>query len=241
MNQIIFEDRAVAFIDVLGFSALVTEASHDQKALNQLQSLVGVLESVVPTIDQDVDETVPADLIPAHIYISDSIILSALLSDSNFKSYNGLEIIVMRAIQLTHRFLGAGYLLRGGISIGKVWHGTSNIVGPAYQETYKLEQSGDEPCIILSDEAEKLWLKGVCGSSRMCIRHNSSLMVNGLHNFYIPGNTNHGVLEETYECYFNIVENNINSSLPQSAKDKWSWFKKYLEDEQDESKKWSFA
>ena len=209
--------------------------------MNQLQSLLEVLESAVPTLNKGVDESVPAELIPAHIYISDSIILSTPLFDTGFKNYNGLEIIVMRTTQLAHRFLDAGYLLRGGISVGKVWHGTSNIVGPAYQEAYELEDSGDEPCIVLSDNAEKHWMKGFCRDSRLCIRHKSSLMVNGLHNFYIPGNTTHGVIEETYERYAKIVEYNINSSLPQNAKDKWTWFEKYIEDEQSEANKWAVA
>ncbi|MFT6051062.1 MAG: hypothetical protein ACI9B9_000702 [Halioglobus sp.] len=42
----------------------------------------------------------------------------------------------MRTIQLTHIFLAKGYLIRGGVSIGKVWHTESNIIGPAYQGAY---------------------------------------------------------------------------------------------------------
>ena len=125
--KIEFEDRAVAFIDVLGFSSLVTSAASDPLAFEELQVLVDILSSVIPYLDQGVSKTVPVHLIPEHTYISDSIILSAPLKDDAMKSYNGLSIVVMRCIQLTHHFLKAGYLLRGGISIGKAWHNKSNI------------------------------------------------------------------------------------------------------------------
>jgi uncharacterized protein YqhQ len=52
---------------------------------------------------------------------------------------NPLETIMMYVSLLTHRFLQAGYLIRGEIDIGKVWHGEHTIVGPAYQEAYKIE------------------------------------------------------------------------------------------------------
>jgi hypothetical protein len=214
MTKIVFEDRAVAFIDVLGFSAIVNNASK---------------------------YAVPSRLIPTHTYISDSIILSAPLSDSTVTNYNGLEILVMRCIQLTHHFLKSGYLLRGGVAVGKVWHGKSNVVGPAYQEAYLLEANGSEPRIVLSEKSVAQWEKGFCSGSRMCIQKDGVTMVNGLHDFYIPGNTKHGVIDETYNKYEKITENAINGSLPQNAKDKWLWFKEYLEAESNEGRKWSVA
>lgn len=241
MTKIVFEDRAVAFIDVLGFSAIVNNASKYAMATNQLQSLVELLSSVVPTLDKTVAKSVPSRLIPTHTYISDSIILSAPLSDSTVTNYNGLEILVMRCIQLTHHFLKSGYLLRGGVAVGKVWHGKSNVVGPAYQEAYLLEANESEPRIVLSEKSVAQWEKGFCSGSRMCIQKDGVTMVNGLHDFYIPGNTKHGVIDETYNKYEKITENAINGSLPQNAKDKWLWFKEYLEAESNEGRKWSVA
>ena len=128
-----FENRAVAFIDVLGFKALVNSATDNPDSLTQLSNLIVLLEKAVPRFDAQVDHSVPSHLIPKHNYISDCIILSAPLSDTARRNYNGLDILIMRVIQLTHFFLNAGYLIRGGISVGKVWHTDPNIVGPAYQ------------------------------------------------------------------------------------------------------------
>ena len=173
MSTISFEYRAVAFLDVLGFSSLVSKAGSDAASLNKLQSLVDILSSAVPTLDAIVNPNVPEHLIPKHNYLSDSIILSAPMSDATAKNYNGLEVLVMRVIQLTHHLLAAGYLLRGGLSVGKVWHTDSNIIGPAYQEAYSIEANAEDPCVALSDAAVAIWNNEFCGRSRMCLCKNS--------------------------------------------------------------------
>lgn len=232
-----FEDRAVAFVDVLGFKSLVERAASSNEALNQLSELVALLEGVVPKLDKTVDSDIPQHLIPRHNCISDCIILSAPVSDEARTNYNGLEVVIMRVIQLTHFFLDAGYLVRGGISVGKVWHTDSNIVGPAYQEAYLLEANGNEPMVVLSDSA-----KAVPGwGSRMCLEHEGKVFVNGLHDFYIPGNTKHGAIEDAYSNYAELADDALNSQLPKKVKDKWSWFRAYLDSESQEGMKWNNA
>jgi hypothetical protein len=241
MTKINFENRAVAFIDVLGFKDLVNNACKNATSMNNLQSLIELLSSVVPALDKTVDNSVPARLIPEHTYISDTIILSAPISDDTVTSYNGLEILVMRCIQLTHYFLRSGYLLRGGIAVGKVWHEKSNIVGPGYHDAYLLEEKEDKPRIVLSENSLPHWKKGFGNGSRMCIQKDGIIMVNGLYDAYIPGNTKPEVINKTYDEYERIAENAINSSLPQPAKDKWVWFREYIETESHEGRQWSVA
>lgn len=241
MSNVFFEDRAIAFIDVLGFSDIVNNASKNAIVMSQLQSLVELLSSAVPTLNNTVENSVPHHLIPTHTYISDSIILSAPLFDRTVSNYNGLEILVMRCIQLTHHFLNSGYLLRGAIAVGKVWHEESNVVGPAYQEAYKLEKIGCEPRIVLSKNSAAQWEKGYGSGSRMCIQKDGVTMVNGLLDFYIPGNTEYGVIEAIYDKYDKLTEKAINSSLPPEAIKKWLWFKEYLKAEGSEGRKWSVA
>lgn len=232
-----FEERAVAFVDVLGFKELVEKAAESNEALNRLSNLVAILEGVVPKLNETVDRSIPNHLVPRHNCISDCIILSAPLSDENSKSYNGLEVVIMRVIQLTHFFLNAGYLVRGGISVGKVWHTDSNIVGPAYQEAYLLEANGNEPMVVLSDAASEFPRWG----SRMCLEYNGKVFVNGLHDFYMPGNTKHGVIEAAYSNYEKIAKDALDSKLPAKVKNKWSWFKAYLDSESKEGMKWANA
>lgn len=232
-----FEDRAVAFIDVLGFKALVNEAVVNEQAKKKLVDLVGLLQSAIPRLNAGVDATVPINLIPRHQYISDCIILSAPLNDPERSWYNGFSIVVMRAIQLSHFFLNEGYLIRGGISAGKLWHTESNIIGPAYQEAYLLEANGNEPRIQLHPHALQYW----DGGSRMCLNDGNVSFVNGLFDFYIPNNTEYGVIEATYEKYESFAATALASNLPQPAKDKWQWFQTFLQSEKPEGLQWAAA
>jgi hypothetical protein len=232
-----FEERAVAFIDVLGFKALVNKSASDSSSLAQLGNLVELLSSAVPSLDKTVDTSIPQHLIPKHIYISDCIILSAPLKDEDRASYDGLQILVMRVIQLSHFFLSAGYLVRGGISVGKVWHTDSNIVGPAYQEAFNLEQEETAPIVVLSDHAASQWT----GNSRMCLTHEDKIFVNGLFDHYISNNTQHGAIERAYANYATLAEQRLAECLPDSAKQKWAWFRNFLASEAPEGLKWAQA
>lgn len=226
MQKIVFEERAVAFIDVLGFKSVVENL--DSK--NFLEELVATLEEAVPGLDSMVDSNVPRELIPKHISISDSIILSAPLTSDNMDSYCGLSILVMRVIQLTHMFLAKGYLIRGGISIGSVWHTDSNIVGPAYQNAYLIETKTGSPRIELDAKAKDYWLERNGTSNFMCLNYRDCFMVNGLHDYYIQDGT-HGATEKVFKNYKTTIEQKKSSEMIDSVQYKWWWYGEFLNSE----------
>ncbi|ELA6794654.1 hypothetical protein QNE27_004235 [Vibrio alginolyticus] len=230
MTNINFEERAVAFIDVLGFKAIVDNAAVGSDNFELLRDLIGTLENALPNLNSKVNSDVPTELIPKHIYISDSIILSAPLSSEKMKGYCGLSILVMRVIQLTHLFLSKGYLIRGGISIGKVWHSDSNIVGPAYQEAYLLETKTGVPRIELSDSAKAHWDKINGKGNFMCLDYRNCFMVNGLHDYYIQDFT-HGAAERKFGSYLETINQKLSTISNESARYKWWWYKEFLESE----------
>jgi len=73
----------------------------------------------------------------------------------------------------------------------------------------------------------------------MCLMDGNVPFVNGLFDFYIPNSTGHGVIEATYEKYEHLIAEALASQLPQSAKDKWQWFQKFLQSEKPEGLKWA--
>ncbi|MDV6340537.1 hypothetical protein R2103_01945 [Nitrosomonas sp. Is24] len=230
MQKIKFENRAVAFIDILGFKSVVGAAVQDGKGLCELEELISMLESVVPNLDGTVDQSIHRDLIPKHIYISDCIILSAPLASDKMPSYRGLSILVMRVIQISHILLSKGYLIRGGISVGQVWHTDSNIVGTAYQEAYQIETRTDVPRVELSRGAKELWNRTEGSANTMCLDYEEHFMVNVLHDYYIQ-DTSHGAIERAFDKYSNVIEKNLAANYPESVEYKWRWFKQYLESE----------
>jgi hypothetical protein len=225
-----FEDKAVAFIDVLGFKALVNKAALSASDLPQLDQLVQLLGMVIPYLDGSVEKSVPQHLIPRHLCISDCIILSAPLhvSFDEHKNYSGLEILVMRVIQVTQLLLDFGYLVRGAIEVGKVWHVDTNIVGPAYQEAYRLEPSAKMPRVILSAAATQLWrTSGESAGNRMCINYEGQYIVNGLHSYYIPARFG-GDISAAFNRYAAVVTHNLNAGLDPDCHSKWEWMLQYL-------------
>lgn len=234
-----FEERAVAFIDVLGFKLLVDAAVIDKQRLEELGKLIDLLSSAIPIFNKSVHESVPRHLIPKHLYISDCIILSAPLNDEARRDYSGVEVLVMRAIQLQHFFMSKGYLLRGGVAAGKVFHSESNIVGPAYQKALETEQRARNPYVLLDDSC----IPHLHGGSRAVLKDpkEDRLFVNGLFDYYIPNNFEHGAVERAYEEYGAIVRHVLASNTCERAKEKWQWFSNFLESESPQGKKWYAA
>jgi hypothetical protein len=227
-----FEDRAVAFIDVLGFKVLVNKAASSATDVPQLDQLVRLLGMVIPYLDGSVEKSVPQRLIPRHLYVSDCIILSAPLQVSfdEHKNYSGLEILVMRIIQVTQLLLDFGYLIRGAIDVGQVWHADTNIVGPAYQEAFRLEHVAKMPRVILSAAATQLWRSsGESAGSRMCIDYEGQCIVNTLHSYYIPARFG-GDISAAFNRYAAVVTHNLNADLDPDCRSKWEWMQQYLTD-----------
>lgn len=227
MQSIQFEKRAVAFIDVLGFKQVVASSQSGGKAHAELEELIYLLESAVPTLDKAVTPSVPKHLIPTHIYISDSIILSAPLTSSDLPGYDGLSVLVMRIIQIGQMMLSKGYLIRGGISIGPIWHTKSNIVGPAYQEAYAIETMTVVPRVELSGAAIHHWKLKAGHGNRMCIDYMGKCMVNVLHDFYVDAST-YDTVEAAFGSYSNTIELNLTANVPEEVRYKWWWFRQYF-------------
>ena len=238
-TDLLFEDRAVAFIDVLGFKQLVCRACEgNQQALTNLEQLVNLLQNAPTKLANQVDQEF-RHLNPIHTSISDSIILSTPLSAQDAEHYDGLLTVIMRCIQLTHIFLENGHLVRGGIEIGKVWHSESNIIGTAFQEAYALESyKASVPRILLGRKAQKYFeeLQGHDKES-MCSRHDckdDELMVKSLHSSYIKEAHNHNHnIHDTYARYANVISRTLNPTDPEDQlgapeKAKWLWFQSYL-------------
>jgi hypothetical protein len=224
-----FTERVVAFIDVLGFKALVDKAVVHPPSLSALDGLVSLLGAAIPFLDGGVQRTVPTDLIPKHLYVSDCIILSAPVATTHpgSSNYNGLEIVAMRVIQVTQLLLDLGFLVRGGIAIGPLWHIGTNIVGPAYQEVLELEKSASMPRVILSKQAESTWEMSRRQGNQMCIDYDRTLMVNGLHSAYIPKRFGPDI-SAAYGRYAAVIAENLGAGHVSTVSAKWAWMQKYV-------------
>jgi hypothetical protein len=222
-----FSQRAVAFLDVLGFSALVQQAETNTTALNKLGGLLTMMDTHVRLDKSSVHGSVPAKVIPKYLIISDSLIISAPLRHGK---YEGLGIVVLKAIQVSIKLLAAGYLVRGGISIGPTYHTPRNIVGSGYIQAYRTELSASHPRILLDQAARAYWQSNSkLSSTTICINEGVDVIADLLHVAYIPNNTSHGAIEETYKQIACQIGQGLRASSGKPEWDKWNYMRNFLE------------
>lgn len=130
-----FRDCYVAFIDILGFSALVAKADTDENARETIRAGLRGFSSILgrsPNPDLHFSQ------------FSDNIVLSARRDE------NGLFYVLEATINIAFALLKVGLLVRGGIVAGKLEHTDAMLFGQALVEAYDLERSGGPPRIIVS-------------------------------------------------------------------------------------------
>ena|GEM_PF-1401841 len=184
---VIYEDRFVVFLDILGFSSLIDE-SKDSPDL--AQDILDVLVSMqpaeivrftkadvnynrVPTdkmakVDDIVARSTDAILSQTNIsvsYFSDCLVLSAI-KDDTFSRQMIIEALHKFSMVL---WVSKKMLIRGGVCEGKLHHSKSGpVFGPALNRAYEIESKEavyprifiDPECLISLKEDETLNLYG---------------------------------------------------------------------------------
>lgn len=130
-----YENRLVAFLDLLGFSKMVQNRQDEN-----VEFVVNLIPDMLITHQANI---LRDDLQITNI--SDSIIISVKAEpDEILKDLFNVCVIIGR---LQHELALNGYYMRGGISVGELIHDSKRniIVGPAYIQAYLLEV---EKCIV---------------------------------------------------------------------------------------------
>lgn len=126
-----YEQRAVLFLDVLGFKQLINANREDliEEALN------------ITTAERGSQYSVSA--------FSDNMVVSTEFS-RGYELYGLMQF----ASNLTFSLLRLGILSRGGIAVGSLRHKGSIVYGPALVEAYQIEsQIAVYPRIVLARDA----------------------------------------------------------------------------------------
>ena len=136
-----FDDKFVAFIDILGFKNRVAAAELGRP---QLSDLLGLLEKFQASSDQEQiaangpiacpqSPCLSRDLGFRATQVSDSLIVSAEVSPA------GLANLLGKCWGVTVRFLHEAVLCRGYITRGPLFHEGANFIGSGYQRAYEQE------------------------------------------------------------------------------------------------------
>lgn len=158
-----YENRLVAFIDILGFSSLIKESEKDVEKLDKIcKTLIYLKTHEAPSgwnlrnieIEEDaqrkgVENFRIADKIQCTCF-SDSIIVSVNLE--NIEMNEAVSSLVANLAFIGAYLLAEGILIRGGMTYGNLIHSDKGIVlGQALLDAYKTENDIARcPRILLS-------------------------------------------------------------------------------------------
>ena len=139
-----YRERYVAFMDVLGFSQLVSDADHQA---HKREVILAIIESLRTTLS----EIPPTNF--RFTQFSDCIAVSADRSpDGIIAIFSGCAALVTDIFQL-------GVMLRGGIAVGNLVHTSEVLFGTGLLGALAHDRSGGSPRIALQSnvmsDAEK--------------------------------------------------------------------------------------
>jgi hypothetical protein len=126
----VYSDRYVAFIDILGFSAIVRQLKGDS---TRAKELVEILENIATLTSDFVEASAKEDLRSQSF--SDCIVVSETCSPK------GLFSLLATITTLTFALMSKGVFARGGIAKGQLHHSDKIVFGPAMLEAYRLEST----------------------------------------------------------------------------------------------------
>lgn len=147
-----YENRIVAFIDVLGFSSMVAATSKNQK---RLQNLTSALNSFYNLIWEWEADGVKSSF--AFTQFSDSIVVSAIADTVD--SFDMLLQVMRGIVKLVSDY---GIIVRGGIAQGQLIHDENMLIGPAMVEAYDLEsKKALYPRIIIDEKLKNYFFESL--------------------------------------------------------------------------------
>jgi hypothetical protein len=123
-----YETRYCAFLDILGFSDLISNIGKDGFSFKVVRDLLRKIHQ-----PSKFDTAGTADF--RATTVSDAIALS-----SSF-SANGLAVLVDAIGRLVLGALEEGYFMRGGLCRGLLYHDNEMVFGEAFIKAYRLESS----------------------------------------------------------------------------------------------------
>jgi hypothetical protein len=229
-----YEDRYVAFVDILGFSDLIYRSVGPNPGLT-IEEIVRALE--VPeevqlegiVLGRIGDSSAAAETLTA---FSDCIAVSTIASEQ------GLMNLLFHLRAIVFRMLRLGFLSRGGIARGPLCHRNGKIFGPAMLEAYRLESEvAVVPRVILQPEIVEAGLSAAPPVDRlferMTRRNDDGLyIVHSLWAIRSAADSETGFVGEWREMVDRIAqflehEERRLASEPQKL-EKVRWFKEYF-------------
>lgn len=148
------ETRIVAFLDILGFSAIIEEYDNNETS-NILNDLHDALEvSIKTSIESMINPQIKSDLSENLEYKMFSDCISLSLPFIEFKNDFNLQFNSICTIIKSYQMMmmQKGFYIRGGVSIGSYYSNKNMIFSGGLVKAYKIETKAKYPIVVVDEE-----------------------------------------------------------------------------------------
>src|SRR6476469_9716354 len=122
-----YENRMLAFCDVLGWRSQIGRAGSDPKKIGTLRRQILLVKRVIGNVKGVADLRFSS--------FSDNIVLSGPVSDFTLAAFKVL-LSDYQLVSAVH-----GFLTRGAVTVGDICHDNEVVFGPALNRAYELEST----------------------------------------------------------------------------------------------------
>ncbi|WEK20400.1 MAG: hypothetical protein P0Y49_04515 [Candidatus Pedobacter colombiensis] len=144
-----YETRVVAFIDILGFKNAIDKSDdNEDEYLRILNTLTELKDTFIRPKDEDdinADRYLGADT--QIVQVSDSLVISRLIQERG-----GIYYMISDCALAIHTLIRHGFLCRGAITAGNMFHNGTTLFGSAFVEAYQTEANEILPIIKFNNE-----------------------------------------------------------------------------------------
>jgi hypothetical protein len=150
-----YEQRLVAFVDILGWQETT------KRSANDLQ-LLAIMESIVVSVKTSarIEELMATDVQIAHF--SDSLVISSRSDEQGQRNLISCLFGLSNGLLLKGYFMRQeAFLIRGGVVRGPMYHDGPVVFGPALVSAYDLQKFAVYPRVILQSELAQEWGRGI--------------------------------------------------------------------------------
>jgi hypothetical protein len=139
-----YQKRVVAYIDILGFKETIKESSTDINVFNRVLEMIEELKKsfIKPKNKYEIDAENNLNADTQITQVSDCLIISRLETEKG-----GIYNMLFDCAYAIHLLIEKGFLCRGSIKVGKMYHNESTIFGEAFIRAYLAESEERYPII----------------------------------------------------------------------------------------------
>lgn len=147
-KPIAYDDRTVAFLDILGFKEHIKASDRDPGLVSKIHDALSFKEPTDLPLAEDFATRLGLErdtLTDFTQSFSDCIAISTGTTPED------IGLLVFMVFQKSRELLLKGFISRGGISMGKLFHDGNLLFGPAFNKAYLLESTHADGARVILD------------------------------------------------------------------------------------------